>query len=138
MKHGRTIIVLAGLIVLGLVVSAAVHLLANTYLDQKKSLSTAATCRGGHQNHLVNIQNDFATPTYTYASRCDTLTITNSDNKLREIGFGEHDQHQAYDGITEKTLEQDQSLTITLRQAGYYKFHDHFQEEVHGKFMVTN
>lgn len=138
MKQLLALGVASGLIVFGAVIYSGVQLLANSYLDQATAGSASSSCGGPQQNHQVVIQDNTVTPVYSYAFVCDTLTITNTDDKLREIGFGEHEHHQAYDGITEKTLDKNKSLTITLRKAGIYKFHDHFQTQVRGKFVVAN
>jgi hypothetical protein len=57
--------------------------------------------------------------------------------RTREIGFGVHDKHVAYDGISERILNQDESFTITLDKTGRYHWHDHFHDEVEGYFSVT-
>ena len=75
-------------------------------------------------------------PQITSANRCDTLTIRNSDPETRKIGFGEHDHHSAYDGVTERVLRQGESFTITLRDEGTYHFHDHYHDEVKASFVV--
>lgn len=68
---------------------------------------------------------------------CDTITFTNMDHLAREIAFGPHEDHVAYDGVPEKVLNQNQSFTITLNQAGSFHWHDHEHDEVEGYFTVT-
>lgn len=138
MKNKRTGLVILIIIACGGVAFLAIGLVANRYLvNQGTAKNKASYCPVKRINHLVTIQNDALKPAHTTAVRCDTLTIINQDDKLREIGFGVHDHHQAYDGVAERNLEQGQSFTITLNQTGQYKFHDHFQDEVAGNFTVN-
>ncbi len=99
--------------------------------------SADTPCVGGGVTHKVTIRNDKADPAQTTAKRCDTLTITNKDAITREIAFGNHDHHVAYDGVEEKELQQGESVTVTLDQAGEFHFHDHLHDEVEGYFTVT-
>jgi len=87
--------------------------------------------------HTVIIQNNLVTPDSITAKHCDILTISNHDDKEREIAFGQHDNHVAYNGVTEKVLHQDEQLTFILNRVGDYIFHDHNQEQVHGAFLVV-
>lgn len=87
--------------------------------------------------HTAVIENDYITPASITAKRCDKLTIINKDDKIRIIAFGMHNQHVAYDGVTERPLLQGKSFTITLDTAGNYLFHDHRQEEVKATFTVN-
>lgn len=103
---------------------------------KSKSPHVAATCPTKGTNHAVTITNSQVTPSHTTAKLCDTLTVTNTDDVLRYIAFGRHDEHQAYDGITEKTLEKGKDFTVTLDEVGNYKFHDHLHDEVTGTFSV--
>jgi len=98
----------------------------------------AGFCAGHLVTHTVTIENDTATPVHTQAARCDRLTIINRDDKRREIAFGIHDRHVAYDGVLQRLLRKNESLTVNLTQSGDYHFHDHFQEEVEGTFTVGN
>lgn len=124
------------LIVLGVVVATVAVAVASKYLDQPTEASTACT-RPGHTYRVI-IENAAITPEIVDAKRCDTLTITNHDAVTREIGFGQHDHHVAYDGVAEKVLRQNESLTITLIATGDYHYHDHFHDEVAGSFVVTD
>lgn len=94
--------------------------------------------RGEHATHIVTIKNGHANPVNTRAARCDTLVITNSDNQQRLMAFGRHDNHISYDGVSEKLLDQGQSLTVTLIKPGTYLFHDHEDPLVAGSFTVKN
>lgn len=110
------------------------------YIANRESHKAAPipSCPAGHHSaHQVIIQNNKVIPVNTVAQLCDSLTITNLDDKERLVAFGLHEHHVPYDGITEKTLIQGQSLTVTLVQAGHFRFHDHWHDEVQGTFTVT-
>jgi hypothetical protein len=68
---------------------------------------------------------------------CDKIMFMNSDAVTREIGFGQHDEHVSYNGISEKILNEGQMFTITLNQTGKFHWHDHLHDEVEGYFTVT-
>jgi hypothetical protein len=87
--------------------------------------------------HKVTIQNDIVSPVHTDARECDTLTITNLDSRQRLLAFGQHDNHISYDGISEKLVDQNQNLTVTLIRTGTYSFHDHENDAVNGEFVVS-
>ncbi|MEO6513921.1 MAG: cupredoxin domain-containing protein [Candidatus Saccharimonadales bacterium] len=122
-------------------VLAAIGVIAGSVLVSNKMLTahseaSAMTCKVTGKTIDVRIQNDVMSPRVITAHRCDTLVIKNLDPVTREIGFGEHDSHKAYDGVTEKVIRQNESFTVTLIQAGSYHFHDHFHDEVEGLFTV--
>lgn len=102
----------------------------------RNSVQGATSCTVAGQRHTVVIQAGTMSPGHVDAHVCDTLTITNQDAKTRKIGFGEHDKHVAYDGVSERVLSSGQSFTITLNEIGEVHFHDHFQEEVEASFTV--
>jgi hypothetical protein len=118
-----------------LVIASVIFALA---FANRNSVQGSASCAVKGKSHSVVIVNDTISPKRVDAKLCDTLAITNRDAKTREIGFGEHDQHKAYDGVSEKYLHKDESFTITLNETGEYHFHDHFQEEVEAEFTVVN
>jgi plastocyanin len=124
-----TVVAAAGAVFVG-VGAYASHYLTNQ--------SAAAVCQGQHTSHTVIIQNNSMQPQHTQAALCDTLTIVNRDDTVREIAFGIHNHHVSYDGIQEEPLKQGASLTITLNQLGTYLFHDHLHDEVTGGFTVTD
>lgn len=128
-------------IVLIVVIAGAVagaYLLASRYLLASHTTKPAiAACTTKGAAHTVVIQDNVVTPDHTQASLCDTLTILSKDNRIRLMAFGPHDDHQPYDGVGEKTLEQGQSFTVVLDQAGSFTFHDHLDDSVIGYFTVA-
>jgi hypothetical protein len=137
MKKIQILAVVIGFIIVAAMVLGAVYYLGNRYLTSGSPAANAVACSGRHPTHTVTIQHDAASPRHTRAALCDTLTITNADDEPRLIAFGLHEHHQPYDGITERLLGKDQSLTISLNQAGTYRFHDHIHDEVMGDFTVV-
>lgn len=133
MKRGPTILLVIGLLLAGFAIFLVVSIGADKYLSDKKS---ETECPANRPNHLVIIKNDAVNPVTTTAPRCDTLTIKNADSKSRLIGLGEHDRHQAYDGVSQRNLANGESFTLTLYKTGTYNFHDHYQDEVGGSFTV--
>jgi len=87
--------------------------------------------------HVVTIRNGKASEVQTAGKLCETFTVTNWDNTPREIAFGVHDHHMAYDGVEEKLLGKGKSLTVTLDKTGVYHWHDHLHDEVEGYLTVT-
>ena len=105
-------------------------------LNQNKAASDA--CLGAKGTlYQVTIQNNQVSATTIQAHLCNQLTIINRDNVVREIAFGVHSHHDAYDGVTEKILTQNQSLTVTLNSLGSFRWHDHLHDEVQGTFTVN-
>ena len=129
------ILVAIGIVLVAGIIFAGVHYASDHYLSNAKA-KPAMQCPGKHVSHLVLIQGDAMVPEHTQALLCDTLTITNKDDALRLVAFGPHDDHQPYDGVTEKLLKRGQSLTITLNKTGTYQFHDHLQDVARGDFTV--
>lgn len=124
---------LGAIILTGVIGFGSVKLYGLLKSDEAK----AATCEHKGTEHSVTIANGKVTPAHTTGNLCDTMTVTNTDDVLRYIAFGRHDEHRAYDGITEKTIEKGQSFTITMDELGDYKFHDHLHDEVAGTFTVS-
>ena len=86
----------------------------------------------------VDIRDSVPSVSTLHADLCDKLTFTNQDKATREIGFGNHDNHVPYDGISERILDEATSFTITLNQTGTFYWHDHLHDEVDGYFTVTD
>jgi len=134
-KHTVALAVILLLLVTAVVVGGS--LFSSSYLsNQRKTARAERTCHGVHASHSITIKDNEALPASVTATRCDTLTITNTDNRVRNMAFGKHDRHQAYDGITEKQLAQGQSLTVTLNEPGAFLIHDHFDDDVISTFTV--
>lgn len=132
MKNNKVMIILT--VFVGLVLSAGAFQLLRPHTNADASCKAGS---GTYQTHTVMIMDNKVTPDAITAKLCDRLTIENMDSKAREIGFGAHDHHTPYDGVAEKVLNKDQSLTVTLNKAGEFHFHDHLQEEVAGSFTVV-
>jgi FtsZ-interacting cell division protein ZipA len=130
---------------IGLVVVGAVALMAGTifgaiwvsHIESRKVAAAYPPCKGNHTAHKAVIGNDKVLPQHTNAKRCDTLTITNLDDQDRIIAFGQHEHHTAYDGVTERYLNQNGTFSITLVQPGSFRFHDHENDAVQGTFTVS-
>jgi hypothetical protein len=97
------------------------------------SSSSAAGC----VVHKVEIKNSTVTPKITNGKLCDTLLVTNTDNVTRLVAFGDHDHHIPYDGIEDRLLKKDESISVTFDKTGHFHFHDHMHDEVEGFFNVS-
>lgn len=116
----------------------AVIYVVGLQLTSNKTGAGSDYCNKPGPTHTVIIRGNIINPQHTEASRCDRLTIINEDDAARLMAFGNHDHHQAYDGVTEQLLKQGQSLTVTLKQTGTFTFHDHLHDEVEGSFTVAD
>ena len=87
--------------------------------------------------HAVYIRDGIVTPSHTEAKLCEQLQIINLDSQDRLVAFGPHEDHVPYDGIAERLLAKNQSLTVTLVQTGSFRFHDHLDDSVQGTFSVA-
>lgn len=126
-----------GVALLGVgVLIGAVYALSSQYLRNRPTIESTVTCTKHGVDHVVVIQNAQLSTTSITARACDTLTITNDDDKLRLIAFGRHDHHINYDGITEELLSNGQSMTVTLNELGTFLFHDHLDDTIRGEFTV--
>jgi cytochrome o ubiquinol oxidase subunit IV len=94
-------------------------------------------CSGQYDNHKVIINNGQASPQYTLANKCDTLTFVNEDSEGRELAFGEHPNHDVYAGENLVTLKRGRSKTIVLSETGEYQYHDHEKLDSIGYFIVS-
>lgn len=94
-------------------------------------------CQGHNTNHQVVIQNGQVSPLHTVAAKCDTLTFINKDDAVLEITFGTHPAHEAYAGQYELLVSNDRAKSITLSEAGTFKFHDHLNPYTYGELLVT-
>jgi hypothetical protein len=128
-----------GFIAVLLLLAVGTYLLSSHILKTQDASAkpSIVNCKKLGTAHQVIIQKNVANPVNTYGKLCDTLTISNQDNQLLLIAFGPHENHQPYDGITERVLDQGQSLTITFNEVGTYHFHDHISDIIKGNFTVT-
>jgi hypothetical protein len=138
MKPYHPVVLLVGLLITGLGIYFATGALADHYLSSKPSSDAGIICTDWHPTYVVKIKQGVVNPRHVNGRICDKLQIINQDDVLREMAFGEHEHHQAYDGIYEQNLTKGQSFTITMNKTGTYRFHDHFQDSVNGTFTVTN
>lgn len=138
MKPVRLAGIVLAVLVAGAVVFVGTNYLADHYLDtHAEHHATEASCAQHGKVYHVTIKNNVAVPSHTTAMLCDTLTVTNEDDRVRDLAFGSHDHHQAYDGQTENTIKKGQSVTVVLNKSGDYMFHDHLQDAAKGTFTVT-
>jgi hypothetical protein len=108
-----------------------------SHIESNKAAAAFPKCTGRHAIHAVVIRNDKVVPSHTEAKRCDTLVITNLDDVPRIMAFGPHENHVAYDGVSEQYLSKDGKFSVTLVQPGNFLFHDHDNPGVQGTFTVT-
>lgn len=124
---------IVGFLLTGVVFGGFIYLAA----DQLVNKSTKDACSKTGKSITVTIKDDTFSETQINGQLCDTLTITNNDDKVRNIAFGVHDKHQPYDGVTEKLLKKDGSFTVTLNETGTFEVHDHLEEKTEATFTVT-
>lgn len=99
--------------------------------------TSIVSCSKKGNTHQVTIQNGVVQPATTNAKLCDSIVIKNADSETRKIGFGDHDNHQAFGGVDEKILKSGQSFTMVLSETGTGDFHDHYNYDVEGTIIVT-
>jgi hypothetical protein len=140
MKKAWPVLLIGAVLLLGGGVYVVTQHLSGNYLrDQEKNQEVAGgSCKGRPSDavYKVQIKNDKVYPEHTQASQCSTLIIGNYDDRVRKIAFGQHDHHQTYNGVTEKILTRNQSLSVVLAAKGHYMFHDHNQDEVIGDVTI--
>ncbi len=86
----------------------------------------------------VHIANDKVTPMHSYVAYCDTLVITNDDDRERLVAFGQHHEHISYNGVSERVLQSGDRIEVLLTQIGDFQFHDHYMDETQGSFSVLD
>lgn len=138
MKRLRFIGLALGSLLLAVGIGIGIYHLANGYLSNA-ARKQSQQCSGTYDTHFVEIQHNKVVPSHTQAQRCDHLTIINRDPFAHLMAFGEPEHHISYDGVSERLLNQGQSMTVTLIKTGTYDFHDHLDDErVVGSFNVSN
>lgn len=130
----RTVIGTVGLLLSAAILGIGIFAFTNHLLNKNSSQSG---CTKTGKNIVISIKNDSFSSKQINGNLCDTLTITNNDDKIRNIAFGEKDDHVAYDGVTEKLLKNGTSFTVTLNQVGTFEVHDHLQDETQAFFTVS-
>jgi cytochrome o ubiquinol oxidase operon protein cyoD len=140
----------AGVIII--VIGASLLIMNNLYrnmspgevtikVSQKENISQVSgtetgACNEIKNSHVVTFEEGRVEPAFIEASRCDSLTFINQDDKIRDIAFGPHPEHDSYAGESDIVLNQGDSETITLNQSGNYLFHDHLETAVSGFLIV--
>lgn len=124
---------------LGLGVVVVLVLAVGGVLLLQGSSKADSECQGAaNTRHFsVTIRDGKVDNDHVQGKLCDSMTITNRDAISREIAFGPHEDHVPYDGIAERVVNKDQSLTVTFNKSGSYHWHDHIHDEVEGYFTVT-
>ncbi len=117
--------------------AVVVSTLSASYLEGDKK-SSEALCRDVNSEYAIVIQDNVMEPANVDAQLCDRLTVINKDPTLRQMAFGEHDEHVVYSGVGVTSLKEGQSYTFTLNQAGTFIVHDHFDDEVTATFTVND
>lgn len=138
MKSVKLLLIIVIVIGAGIAVFFGTNYMADTYLDaHAEDHHAEVACKQRGKTHHVVIKNSTATPAHTAAVLCDVLTVTNEDDRTRDLAFGSHDHHQAYDGQIENTVKKGQNVTVVLNKAGDYMFHDHLEAAAKGTFTIT-
>jgi plastocyanin len=115
---------------------------ATTKLAQKEGIAEVdgkktGACDNIGENHKIYIKDGAVTPSHTEAQLCDSLSFINQDSVTHEMAFGAHPKHGLYGGESGPTVRSGRPETITLNQAGDYKFHDHANPTITGTFTVN-
>lgn len=87
-----------------------------------------ATCGAPGRTHEIRVENETFSPKSLEIARCDTLRITNQDERTFQFAFGIHDKHIDYPGFTESTVGPRETISIHAVQAGEYHMHDHLRD----------
>ena len=135
MKRNKTLLIIILSLVVGLIFTLGAIRLIGVYLDRQYA-GLHEGCAPRQMNHLVVVKDNVISPSDFTANRCETLTVTNLDDSERMMAFGVHEQHVAYDGVSEKVLQKGESFTVVLIQTGSFKVHDHDNDEVKSTFEV--
>lgn len=112
-----------------------------TKLAQNEGISEVGgqktgACDDIGENHKIIIKDGKVTPAHTYAHLCDSMSFINEDDRVRDMAFGAHPNHELYGGESEETVRKGYPKTLTLNQAGTYQYHDHLDPTVNGFFTV--
>ena len=139
MKKTNAIIIIIVIVLAAATLVTTVFTISSRYLKRETDAKLAkTTCNQLGIGHIINVTDTSVSPSDTQAKRCETLTVVNKSSKLRLMAFGPHEDHQPYNGITEKDLTVGKSFTVTLNQTGTYRIHDHTNDELAAYFTVSN
>lgn len=94
-------------------------------------------CQDQGANHQIVIKGGQVIPQHTYANRCDTLTFISGDGQALQISFGSYPASKAYAGENNLSVRREQNQTITLSEAGIYKFYEKSAPVTAGDFTVS-
>ena len=95
------------------------------------------TGTAAHALHSLTIRNNTIVPARIMAQKCDTLTIINLDNQAHQITLGTPTSPISYDGVPERLLARNQTLSVVLIRTGTFFFYDRTDTRIHGAFTVT-
>ena len=136
-KRQRWFLGVAGALVLMAATIPAAIWITNTQ-SAKLGNGRARCARGPHPSRTMTIRADRFVPDKLTANKCDVLIIVNLDDRTRLIAFGPHEDHISYDGVSERVIGRNQSLTVTLVTPGTFIVHDHADPAVRGTFTVKD
>ncbi len=135
MKSGKVTLVILGFLLIGALGGGLLYAATNHFLN---NTTEGSICKTTGTHYSVTIQSDIFSEKQINGRLCDTLTITNADDKVRNIAFGEHDNHEPYNGISEKVLQKDGNFTFTFDKTGRFEVHDHLEDATQTFFTVIN
>jgi cytochrome o ubiquinol oxidase operon protein cyoD len=95
------------------------------------------SCEGQYSNHKVYIKDGLVNPIQTNARQCDTLTFVNQDDTTINLTFGDPPNNEAYAGLSKLNVQKSKNETITLSDAGTFKFYDPSSAATIGSFAVS-
>lgn len=93
-------------------------------------------CQQKKANHKVYVKEGVATPSYTEAKLCDTITFVSEDNYEHLIVFGIYPEKIIYAGAGESLDISTRAKSITLSESGEYHFYDEKNPNITGSFTV--
>ncbi len=112
-------------------------------LSQEESIyqvggEKTGACEAIKTNHKITIKNKVVSPSHTLSKLCDTLTFINEDGSTHTVVFGVYPQTTNYGGNAKISIPKSYAKTITLNQAGSFRFYDELDPQVSGSFTVSN
>lgn len=89
---------------------------------------SATACTKPGQGYYLTVDHDKLSEDQLTVRRCDTITITNTDDLTYWFNFGPHSHHIQYPGFEPTLQHGHSSVTITAVQTGSYLVHDHLRD----------